>query len=104
MKKVGLGVVLIMTSVLLAGCASSGPTAATSSNTGASTNAAAATKVGTTTKTGMVKKVGKTFILQVGNQSIGVDSYNVDLSQYAGQTVTVSGEYSGDTLFVSKVE
>jgi len=62
-------------------------------------------KVGTTTKTGVISTSNNVFYLQeTGQTPKEVDSYTVELSDYVGQTVTVSGQYSGDTLFVGSVE
>lgn len=62
-------------------------------------------KQGETTKTGVIKQVaGKYYLEVVGEALQDLDTYTVDLSQYAGKTVTVTGQFSGDTLFVGKVE
>jgi hypothetical protein len=65
---------------------------------------AANQKSGTTTKVGMLSKSGNRFFLKEGgSKAIEVDSYEIDLNTYIGQTVTVTGQYSGDTLFVSEL-
>lgn len=62
-------------------------------------------KVGTTTKTGTISSSGGVFYLQEAGQPLKeIDSYTVELSEYVGQKVTVSGQYSGDTLFVGTIE
>lgn len=62
-------------------------------------------KVGTTTKTGIISSSGGVFYLQEAGQTPKeIDSYTVELSDHVGQSVTVSGQYSGDTLFVGSVE
>ncbi len=62
-------------------------------------------KQGDTTKTGVVSGSEGSYVLQVtGEAPIAIDSYGVDLSGYVGQSVTVTGQYSGDTLFVGSVE
>jgi len=62
-------------------------------------------KVGTTTKTGVISNSAGVFYLQEKGQTPKeIDSYTVELSDYVGQNVTVSGQYSGDTLFVGSVE
>lgn len=33
-----------------------------------------------------------------------IESYSVDFASFVGSSVTLSGEYSGDTFFVTKVE
>ncbi len=66
---------------------------------------AANEKSGTTTKTGKITGSAGKFYLQESNQiPKEIDSYVVDLNEYVDQTVTVSGQYSGDTLFVGSVE
>jgi hypothetical protein len=79
-------------------------TSPTTTQTQASSAPGATEKSGTTTKSGKIAKAGNSYLLQVGTQSIGIDSYSIDLSQYVGQQVTVSGQYSGDTLFVTSVQ
>lgn len=66
---------------------------------------AAAEKSGDTTKTGVISEAGGSYFLQeAGDTPRVVESYSVDLSQYVGQTVTVTGQYSGDTLFIGSLE
>lgn len=60
-------------------------------------------KSGTTTLTGTLKTQGKTTILSTGSTNVTLESYELNLSDYNGKTVTVEGKYSGDTLFVSKI-
>lgn len=65
----------------------------------------AADKAGTTTRTGLLTTAaGKFYLQEAGQSPKEIDSYVVELSDYVGQTVTVSGQYSGDTLFVGSVE
>ena len=101
-KSISVGVVLVI-SLFLAGCQNSqniAPSAEVSPNT-----PAAANKTGDSTKTGKVTKAGdKYYLQQTGQATVELDSYSVDLSQYVDQTITVTGQYSGDTLFVGKVE
>ena len=44
------------------------------------------------------------YLQEVGQTPKEIDSCTVELSDYVGQTVIVSGQYSGDTLFVGSVE
>ena len=70
----------------------------------ASTSSTVQQKVGTTTKTVTISVSNNIFYLQEAGQTPKeIDSYTVDLGQYVGQSVTVSGQYSGDTLFVGSV-
>jgi len=84
---------------VFAGC-SSAPTGQSNTNTSASPSTQ---KVGTTTKTGKIILLGKNYMIQTGGSQQAIDSYNLDFSSYVGKTVTVSGQFSGDTLFVTKV-
>jgi hypothetical protein len=60
------------------------------------------TKQGDTTLTGKIVKSGETFTLVAGDGTqTELDSYKVDLNEFSGQTISVTGQYSGDTLFVS---
>lgn len=62
-------------------------------------------KKGDTTKTGKVVQIsGKYYIQVVGQPPAQIDSYTVNLSSYVNQNVKITGEYSGDTLFVGKIE
>lgn len=45
-----------------------------------------------------------THLLLATGRSIKLNSYSVQLANYEGKTVTVTGEYSGNTLFVDSVE
>ncbi len=68
-------------------------------------NPGATEKSGTTTKTGKITESQGMFYLQEAGQTPKeVDSYVVDLNGYVGKTVTVSGQYSGDTLFIGSVK
>ena len=68
-------------------------------------NPGATEKSGTTTKVGKITgSDGKFYLQEAGQVAKEIESYVVDLSAYVGQTVTVSGQYSGDTLFVGSVK
>ncbi len=96
-------VVVIGAGIFLAGCQSNSPIPA--ANTPQNSPTAATQKSGDTTKTGKVSKAGVKFYLNsAGQKTVELDSYGVDLNQYVDQTVTVTGQYSGDTLFVGKVQ
>ncbi len=84
--------------------ASQAPAAQVKTNS-KTTNPSATEKSGTTTKTGKIGSSGGVFTLQEAGQTPKeIDSYVVDLSKYVGKTVTVTGQYSGDTLFVGAVK
>ncbi len=62
-------------------------------------------KSGTTTKTGKISKAGSKYFLTVsGQQPQEIDSYGVDLSAFVGKSATVTGQFSGETLFVGQIE
>lgn len=66
---------------------------------------AAEQKVGDTTKVGTVSESSGRFYLNVtGQPPQEIDSYSVDLSGYVGQSVTVTGQFSGNTLFVGSIK
>ena len=68
-------------------------------------NPGATEKSGTTTKVGKItSNDGKFYLQEAGQIAKEIESYVVDLSVYVGQTVTVSGQYSGDTLFIGSVK
>lgn len=109
MKKNALAVVtIIIAGMVLAAC---GPTTSTNTTTESTTKTsgagapAANQKSGDTTKTGVLSEAGGKFLLQEpGSTPQIVESYAVELKEYVGQTVTVTGQYSGDTLFIGKIE
>jgi hypothetical protein len=69
------------------------------------TSSSTTQKTGTTTKTGIISSSGGVFYLQESGQTPKeIDSYAINLVDYLGQSVTVSGQYSGDTLFVGSIE
>lgn len=60
------------------------------------------------TKTGVVQKLPKpgddyTHTLKTSDAVVKLNSYSVQLDQYVNKTVTVEGQYSGDTLFVDAI-
>lgn len=68
-------------------------------------NPGATEKSGTTTKVGKITSSdGKFYLQEAGQVAKEIESYVVDLSVYVGKTVTVSGQYSGDTLFIGSVK
>jgi outer membrane biogenesis lipoprotein LolB len=104
MKKASLFIITsLLGSFLLAGCTS--PTAPKTSTPVKSTTPAAAQKSGTTTKTGQItNKGGKFYIQEANKQPEEIDSYSIDLNTYVGQSVTIEGQFSGNTLFVGSVK
>jgi hypothetical protein len=89
---------ITLCSLLIGGCGVSPTNQVASPSPSSST-----TKSGTTSVTGVLKVTGKTAVLTSKQGAIGLDSYSVDFAQYDSQTVTVTGKYSGDTLYVSSI-
>ena len=57
------------------------------------------------TLTGTVVQAGNRFSLDIeGKPAVELDSRQVTLGNYAGKSVSVTGQYSGTTLFVSKIQ
>lgn len=64
-----------------------------------------ATESPTQTVSGTLYKVGESYsFVDSSGKTIDLDARRVDLSKYAGKSVTITGEYSGTTLFVDKIE
>lgn len=102
MKKFILSAVILLAGFGLGACSGGSKSSATPT---VSTPAVTQQKVGDTTKVGKIVKLGEKYAIQeTGKQPAEIDSYGVDLSGYVGQKVSITGQYSGDTLFVSKVE
>lgn len=88
---------LLIFSMFLVGCT-------TDSNQPESQPSQLEQKQGDTEVTGKIGGSEGSYFIQVsGLAPTMIDSYAVDLSQYVGQTLTVVGQYSGDTLFVGEV-
>ncbi|MEP7166890.1 MAG: hypothetical protein ABI758_02850 [Candidatus Woesebacteria bacterium] len=59
----------------------------------------------TTTVSGTIAKTaGKFYIASPGSVTRDLDSYTVKLDDYVGKNVTVTGQFSGTTLFVDTVK
>ncbi len=84
-----------------------GATAACMPNTAQQNNADTETeqteKSGFTTLSGTLSQQTNSYLLQTSTGPVVVQSLEVDLSSYIGETVTVTGKYSGDELFVSEI-
>lgn len=88
---------MLISSALLMGCTNTSTTTPTSSGI--------EQKQGDTTIAGTLTGGEGAFFIQVsGQQPQMVDSYSLDLSSYVGQTVTITGQYSGSTLFVGEIQ
>lgn len=60
-------------------------------------------KSGFTTLNGTISQQGTLFLLQTNSGPVTLQTFELDLSEYAGKTVSVTGKYSGDELFVSEI-
>ncbi len=69
------------------------------------TSASQEQKIGNTTLEGTVTgAAGKYFLSVPGEPTVQIDSYTVKFENYVSKKVKVTGQYSGDTLYVDKVE
>lgn len=76
----------------------------TSPETTAQDTPAAAEKSGFTTLSGTIVLGGATPLLKTATGTTALESYDIDLQPFNGQKVSVTGKYSGDTLFVSDIQ
>ncbi len=99
MKKLAL--LLGLASIVLTGCVGSSSPAPTDQPA-----SGVEEKQGDRTLTGYVRRTqGGTYHLATTLAVIiPIDSYSVDLAQYVDKEVTITGQYSGDTLFVGSIE
>jgi uncharacterized lipoprotein YajG len=96
MKKTLMLLGLGLGALMLSGCSKGAQTATTPSAAPASIN---------TTLTGTVVKNGAGFVLDQGNRkTTAIDSYTQKFDAYVGKTITVTGQYSGTTLFVDVIK
>jgi hypothetical protein len=67
-------------------------------------------KTAAITKTGELRKTnvpGSDFthvLINTSEKSVGVASYSLSLDDYIGKQVSVTGQYSGDTLYADSVQ
>ncbi len=109
MKKLPLSisytVAALSVSFLLSGCSLGSVPTTADQNSQQEQNGATEEKRGDTTKTGTIlNKSGIFFIETAPGKLEAIDSLAVDLAAYEDQQVTIVGQYSGDTLFVGKVQ
>lgn len=91
-RKALLPIILLSFSVLLGGCLIAKP-------------ADVKTESPDVTLSGTISRTGPLFFLTTADRGIiQLDSREVDLSGYTNLAVTLTGQYSGTTLFVSKIE
>lgn len=98
MKKYVLSL-LLLASVSLAACTQTTTPSSDSSTSGIEE------KRGDTTKSGLLVKQGeKYYIKSETGEMEEVESYSVDFSNFENQRVSATGQYSGDTLFIGKID
>lgn len=99
MKKF-LIITLLVSSFMLGAC-----TGATNSPSTNSSDGDSSQKQGDTTMSGTIKAAaGKYYLEAMGQTPMEIDSYTFNLADYVGREVTVTGQYSGDTLFVGEIK
>ena len=104
MKKYILAL-LVVSSLTLAACTQTQTQEGSSGNSETGSVPAAEDKSGETTKSGMLVKQGEKYYIKAANGKMEeVESYSVDFSEFENQSVRVTGQYSGDTLFVGNVD
>lgn len=55
-------------------------------------------------KTGIIKtKIGSEYVMDVGGELVNITSNKVSLDNYLKKQITVTGMFSGSTLYVDKV-
>lgn len=95
---------LLLVSFILAGC-SARESVSTSVQSRDEDLGAIEKKVGETEMSGKIlQSGGKIFLFKKDGSQVEVDSYAIDLESYSGQEVSVVGQFSGDTLFVGKIQ
>jgi hypothetical protein len=45
----------------------------------------------------------KVYLMKTNGEQVEIDSYSLDLKSRQGEMITVTGQYSGETLFVGKI-
>lgn len=108
MKKITPILVMLAAVVLLSGCLGQPQTTTPAGEKTPTTKTSvpgAEQKSGETTKTGTISTAGgKFFLTEPGQPPREISSYAIKLADYVGKSVTVTGQYSGDTLFVGKIK
>ncbi|MEK7525364.1 MAG: hypothetical protein AAB548_03265 [Patescibacteria group bacterium] len=93
-RKSALVATLLATSLIFGGCSASTPTPVQTQ-----------TETPDVNLTGTIIQAGSLYSLTItGKPPVELDSRRVNLADYVGKTVTVTGQYSGTTLFVDKIE
>lgn len=87
----------LSTGFLLAGCQSTSPSSAPEIRQATPVSELSGTFT-------LSDPAGGKGVLTTSTGEVSVESLVVDLSAYDGQTVTFTGKFSGDTLFVSAAE
>ncbi len=89
---------LVLSGLLFSGCTNQDSAVKTDDSSGFEQ------KNTTITITGKLTKSGNLYLVTDGSGvAHDVETYSADFDSYLGKTVTVSGQYSGNTLFVSEI-
>lgn len=103
--KIVFPLVVIVCAVVVSGCMPGSDNSTSAPSQTEQSAPAANEKSGDTSKTGTIStSEGRYFLQESGGTPEEIESYAVELEEYVGQTVTVTGQYSGDTLFVGSVQ
>lgn len=88
--------IILFSVLLLGGCGLSSPKTID--------NTAVTVEQGVVTRTGQLKtKVGSEYLLSTTEGIINITSNKVNLDQHLGKKITVTGMFSGSTLYVDKL-
>jgi len=105
MKKIFFLSLIVSSAVLFSACSHDQATTDTVKTNATGAAPAADQKSGDTTKNGTITTAsGKFFLTEAGQPPKEIESYQVQLGDYVGKNVTVTGQYSGDTLFVGSIK
>lgn len=102
LRKLSMMLGVLSAAVVFSACSTTSPTIQTTED---SAPGMQIEKKGDTTLTGtLTNRGGKYFLEVTGQQPQEVESYSVDLASYVDKTVTITGQFSGSTLFAGRIE
>jgi hypothetical protein len=61
------------------------------------------TATGSTTLTGTLQSSNGKYFLKSTGKTVELDSYSVEFTEFVGKNVSITGQYSGDTLFAESI-
>lgn len=102
LRKLGVLIGVVSAAVVFSACSATPPATQTTEDAAPGMEIE---KKGDTILTGVLTNRGGKYFLEVtGQQPQEVESYSVDLASYVDKTVTITGQFSGSTLFAGKIE